>query len=408
MDGYDDIAAAAAARVKQRQADWEARVEQGRAKIRAGYEQTRFLREEEGHRMRVILEKASNMVSAFFAELDRVRREIPDELLNDWLFWQVGRTLNSLDQLAKIFDFDEEDRIRVSLKKARILAKEQAAAERAQAAAEKAAERAAEGEARRQREAEKAEKVAEAERRAALATARLERGRSKVLPELVAEIKARLISGEPIRRQELAHKFYGTAEDPSGWQSQKVLQFAIEQAKGEVRAEARLAGVLPEPPKRRRRNDSRDVVAEMASDCEVRLGPQTTVTPVTPNTEHPEGPLGLDALASAILTALSRVTLVRSEWIELTLKLATYLRQARERSGTNAAFSAWLAENGITPKLTKDSRAALLGMGRDLTATRTALENSDSWSWEINWKKINHLRNAPNMVNADAPAQTLH
>ena len=391
MNEHDDIAAAAAARVKQRQADWEARVEAGRAKIRAGYEQTRFLREEEGHRMRVMLEKAVNMITAFFAELDRVRPDIPDELLNDWLFWQVGRTLNSLDQIAKIFDFADEERIRVSLKKARILAKEQAAAERAHAAAEKAAQRAVEDEARRQREAEKAEKAAEAERRVALAEAQLEP--QKIPPEIVEEIKNRILARKPVGWTTVKQEF-GVSE--------RMARNAVEQARGEVRAEARLAGVLPEPPKRRRRNDSRDVVAEMASG----------VTPVPPDMGV-ERPLDLDALASAIHAALDRITLVRSEWIELTLDLAGKLHQARELLPFNPAFSAWLEANGIDAKLTKDDRSALVGLGRDLAATRTVLEKSTSWSWRNIWKQMfNRGLSSQNCEHTTdepaAPAQTLH
>lgn len=385
MDGYDD----AAARVRQRQQDFEARVERERNDIRTRIARVQFL-QEEARRLHIMWQKAENMFASFYAELERLRPQITDELLNDWCFWNLGRTLNGLNQVTKIFDDADADRIRASLKKARMLAQEQAAEERAQVAAEKAAQRAAEEEARRRREAEKTAEAAEAERRAALATARIG-GRSKVTPELIAEIKARILASVQILEDELAREFGSTRH---------LVQAAADQARGELRAEARLAGIVPvEPPKKRShhsRRDSRDVLAEMADKS----------PPPAPHADPGEGSPDLQDLATAIHAALARVSRVRSEWIEATLELASRLLQARERLRGNGNFSEWLNANNI--KLSHQSRAALIGMGRDLAAARAALETTESWSWERIWAEMSHLTSARKMTESEAPPQILH
>lgn len=397
MDDFARIREDAAARVKERADAFEARVERGRQDIRNRIARVQFL-QEEARRMQVLFNKGQNMVAAFYAELENLRPQITDELLGDWCFWNLGFSLNGLNRIAKIFDDANADRVRASLKKARLLEQEQAAEERARVAAEKAAQRAAEDEARRQREAEKAAEAAEAERRAALAMTRVQRGHSKVTPALVAQVKARLLAGAPILENETAREFGCTPH---------VVRAAADQARGEIRAEARHAGIVPEPPKKRRpRRDSRDVLAEVSDDTQ-RSQPALADGPAS----------GEDPLAKTFHAAYARQSEARrawrgarSAWIEATLEIASVLRQARERSPTNVAFSTWLKANGIDGKISPHDRAALLGMGGDLTTARAALEKTNSWSWELNWKEINHLANSRKMVNGDleAPSQALH
>jgi hypothetical protein len=389
MDDTARIREEAAARVKERADAWNARVERKGAEINDRIARVQFL-QEEAHRLCVLLDKGQNMFAAFFAELENLRPRITDEVLGDWCFWNLGISLNSLHQIAKIFDDADADRTRASLKKARLLAQEQAAAEKARAAAEKAAQRAAEDEARRQREAEKAAETAEAERRAALAQTRIGSSQ-KISRELIEEIKNRMLAHKPSDWKNLMQEF-GVTE--------RIVRNAVEQARGEIRAEARLAGIVPPPPKRR---DSRDILNDLSEHPPVERAASAAVADevASPNRED---------LAKAIHAALARVSRIRSEWIEATLELASKLRQARERSPNNIAFSAWLNANDIAVKISPQDRSALMGMARDLAATRAELERTRSWSWQLVWKEINHPSSIRRMVNGDldAPSQALH
>jgi hypothetical protein len=395
MDDFARIREDAAARVKERADAFEARVERGRQDIRDRIARVQFL-QEEARRMQVLFNKGQNMVAAFYAELENLRPQITDELLGDWCFWNLGFSLNGLNRVAKIFDDANADRVRASLKKARLLEQEQTAEERARVAAEKAAQRAAEDEARRQREAEKAEAAAEAERRVALATA-ISNGKATTPRDLVIEVKDRILTGTPIREKVLSREFGVTRHH---------VRAAASEARAEIRTEALLAGiVVPEPPKKRgrRRNDSRDVLAEIAKEPPGQVKDSRVES--LPSVGSPD----LKDLASAIHAALARVSHVRSEWIEATLELANKLRQAKSQLGSGR-FGSWMEAQGLRAKLSLQSQAALIGMGRDITETRAALEASDSWSWERIWKQQVRDSNIRIVASGDldAPSQALH
>lgn len=372
----------------------------GRYDFAARAERVNFLLEE-AQRLRVLWQKAENMFASFYAELEHLQPQITDPLLDDWCFWNLGISLETLNRTTKILQDADADRVRASMKLAREVAKQQAAAERARAAAEIAAQQAIEDATRRQREAEEA---AETQRVNALAAAQLQRGpRSKVLPELVAEIKRRMLAGEPVRKTELARKFY---DDES--KAEKTVYAAVEQARGELLAEARLAGVTPAPysERRPRRRDSRDVLAEVSRQQQATTVPVDTTDSST-----------TDDLAKAIHAALARVTrghkaalLGRQEWIEGTLELAARLGQARARFPNNTYFGLWLRGNDLwEDRITKENRAALISMSENLASTRLALENSSTWSWILLNQKLTpeYPRNVSKSVTDDPDASQI-
>ena len=113
----------------------------------------------------------------------------------------------------------------------------------------------------------------------------------------------------------------------------------------------------------------------------------------------PQGASTDDVLVARIRSAWTRAKNwldQRSEWIEATLELAQALAEAR-KGKSDQDFSRWLERNGFA-EISKDDRAALLGMAKDLVVTRKVLEKTDRTSWQHIWKndlqkRVRHVTN---------------
>jgi hypothetical protein len=91
-----------------------------------------------------------------------------------------------------------------------------------------------------------------------------------------------------------------------------------------------------------------------------------------------------DLPAARIRKALDRYQSAGVEWVAATLELATELWRARLQYASDNAFSDWLAENELNI-LTKDERAALIGMGKNGTASKRVLETTSRRSIRHIW-----------------------
>jgi len=94
---------------------------------------------------------------------------------------------------------------------------------------------------------------------------------------------------------------------------------------------------------------------------------------------------GQDTLpAERIRKALDRYQSAGVEWVAATLELATELWRARLQHASDNAFGDWLAENELDI-LTKDERAALIGMGKNGSASKRVLETTSRRSIRHIW-----------------------
>jgi len=74
-----------------------------------------------------------------------------------------------------------------------------------------------------------------------------------------------------------------------------------------------------------------------------------------------------------------------ANWVAATLDLASQLWDARQDFGNdNNQFGAWLDENNIN--LSKDDRAALLGIGKNMEFAKPILEQTDRRSIQLIWR----------------------
>ena len=98
-----------------------------------------------------------------------------------------------------------------------------------------------------------------------------------------------------------------------------------------------------------------------------------------------EGASSLDILAARHRAAWDKTQHGRAEWIEGTLELAAVLAEERKLLPDHREFSRWLERNGLA-EIDPHARIALIGMAKDLVATRKMLETNDYSSWEYIWK----------------------
>src|SRR5947209_7071055 len=95
-----------------------------------------------------------------------------------------------------------------------------------------------------------------------------------------------------------------------------------------------------------------------------------------------KGP-GLDRIAYQIRSAYERALAAEKQWIVATIQLARSLAAARDRFSSNQEFHDWLIKN--CDFLTRNDRAALIGMGRNLELARTVLASTQSRTWRLIW-----------------------
>ena len=90
-------------------------------------------------------------------------------------------------------------------------------------------------------------------------------------------------------------------------------------------------------------------------------------------------------LGNDIDTAFERTKCGHQEWIDGSLDLAAALAKARKAFKHNADFGGWLVKNKHD-HVSKDDRAGLIGLGRDLKLAREVLEKTTSNSYQHIWK----------------------
>jgi hypothetical protein len=75
------------------------------------------------------------------------------------------------------------------------------------------------------------------------------------------------------------------------------------------------------------------------------------------------------------------------EWVEGSLEMAAALAEARDRFLSDNEFSDWLAGQGHN-LVSKNDRAALINLGRDIHTARKVLEETESQSYRLIWDKV--------------------
>ena len=88
--------------------------------------------------------------------------------------------------------------------------------------------------------------------------------------------------------------------------------------------------------------------------------------------------------ASRIRRAFERTQHGRQEWIEGTVDLAQALSDARAEHESDRAFGHWLVDNELDD-ISKDDRAALLGMAGNIDLARAVLLETTRLSWRMIW-----------------------
>jgi hypothetical protein len=80
----------------------------------------------------------------------------------------------------------------------------------------------------------------------------------------------------------------------------------------------------------------------------------------------------------------------RKEWVAIKLEVAGDLFKARALFRSNAGFADWLMEENLYKSITKDDRAALIGLGEHLAIAREILEVEypDCWSVRTAWNLV--------------------
>jgi hypothetical protein len=92
-------------------------------------------------------------------------------------------------------------------------------------------------------------------------------------------------------------------------------------------------------------------------------------------------------LVERIKAAYGRAIAGESEWRFGTIQLAEALAEARARFKANQEFHQWLVQQECD-FLSRDDRAALVGMGRNLELARETLAKKQSFSWRLVWQDM--------------------
>jgi hypothetical protein len=253
-----------------------------------------------------------------------------------------------------------------------------------------AAKRAAAEEEHRQAAAKKAEEQAakeqEEERVRKLAAAVVNQRPTKITPELCAEIRHRILNNLPLKKQELVTLF-GLGKN--------TVDSAISRVRGELEEQVRTGAILPVSRSPRRRRDSRDTITTIrdkpaANGSEPK--PQPQPDPPVNNTPIQKG----DEIAKAIHPVLTRASGRqkvdhdnRLGWIDDTEELAKLFGEARKLYPSDPEFGQWRKTHNLGNDVISDKDCtALIGMSRNLAATRIKLETNDSWSWQLIWREM--------------------
>jgi len=88
-------------------------------------------------------------------------------------------------------------------------------------------------------------------------------------------------------------------------------------------------------------------------------------------------------LGRQINAAFDKAKKGRQEWIEGTLELASLLLKARRKFASHNKFSEWCKKT--CPDLNHQDRAALINMAKDLSFTRSILEQTKRTAWQNIW-----------------------
>lgn len=105
----------------------------------------------------------------------------------------------------------------------------------------------------------------------------------------------------------------------------------------------------------------------------------------------------LTTLADNLRVLHKRETNNRNDWIEITLAIASVLKEAKDYCGDNTnRFHEWFTENGFDTWINKDDRAAYIGIG-GMEYARSVLEQTARKSVRYIWEKdrFRYVANSP-------------
>ena len=95
----------------------------------------------------------------------------------------------------------------------------------------------------------------------------------------------------------------------------------------------------------------------------------------------------LTTIGQRIIAGHDRARRGAQEWIEGTLEMAAALAEARGRFSSDNEFGDWLTGQGHN-LVSKNDRAALINLGRDIPTARKVLEETESRSYRLVWDKV--------------------